>query len=269
MAEHRRASWDITIAIAISVARVVMSALPASRLQLHARSPVACTAGLHTGRTTGRTAKQAAITLLPASCFTCTLFCIAHAWTQEQALVFQVIARSETMESSAPSATPIPADPSGIIDLLNGFRRSSVLFAAVRLGVFDALAGASTSCNASQLANLINSNAELTSVSDQESSHETSNINLDSLSRLLAACVSLQLLSYTTSDTSYSLTPASAAFLTKSSPCNLAGYAVHSSKVVYPLFGGLHHSIQTGRPCWQVRTVVQGPLFPVSSHVTS
>lgn len=168
------------------------------------------------------------------------------------------------METSAnqPSATSLPADPSGIIDLLNGFRRSSVLFAAVRLGVFDALAGANISYNASQLANLLNSSAAVKSEYDHQSSLGDNDINLDSLSRLLAACVSLQLLSYTTSDHSYSLTPASAAFLTTSSPCNLAGYAVHSAKVVYPLFGGLHHSIQTGRPCWQVRTVVQGTRVP-------
>jgi acetylserotonin N-methyltransferase len=33
-----------------------------------------------------------------------------------------------------------PPDPSPVLDLLNAFRKSKVLFAAVSLGVFDALA---------------------------------------------------------------------------------------------------------------------------------
>ena len=66
-----------------------------------------------------------------------------------------------------------PPDPSVVLDLIEAFRRSKVLFTAVRLGVFDALAAGPKSCAA--LA------AELPA-------------NADALERLLDACVGLGLL---------------------------------------------------------------------------
>ncbi|MEW5310002.1 MAG: hypothetical protein WDW38_001838 [Sanguina aurantia] len=132
-------------------------------------------------------------------------------------------------------------DPSNILELLNGFRRSAVLLSAVRLGIFDAIA--SSPCNLSQLALRLQLASKATP--------DTDAVDVDSLSRLLSACTSLNLLSNSGSEGNYSLSPASAAFLTSSSPCSLAGYALHSANVVYPLFGGLHHSVQSGQPCWQ------------------
>lgn len=158
--------------------------------------------------------------------------------------------QSEAISSDVP-------DPSNIIDLLNGFRRSAVLLSAVRLGVFDAIASSTSPCNALQLALRLQSTSEATSKS----------ANVASLSRLLSACTSLKLLSYSSSDATYTLNPSSAAYLTSSSPCSLAGYALHSANVVYPLFGGLHHSVQSGQPCWQVRNSSAQFLFMfVSAH---
>jgi acetylserotonin N-methyltransferase len=66
-----------------------------------------------------------------------------------------------------------PADPSMVLDLLEAFRRSKAMFAAVSLGVFDALASGAKSL--SELAVQIKANA-------------------DALGRLLDACVGLGLL---------------------------------------------------------------------------
>src|SRR5262245_64559922 len=71
------------------------------------------------------------------------------------------------------SADPTPPDPAPILDLLEAFRRSKTMFAAVSLGVFDALAAGPTS---------------LTHLA------ATLQVNVDALERLLGACVALQLL---------------------------------------------------------------------------
>ena len=71
-----------------------------------------------------------------------------------------------------PNTTPAP-DPTIVIDLLEAFRRSKVMFAGVSLGVFDALDHGALTLG--DLAQKLNSNR-------------------DGLERLLDACVGLQLL---------------------------------------------------------------------------
>ena len=83
-------------------------------------------------------------------------------------------------------ATDLTApDPSVVLDLIEAFRRSKVLFAAVALGVFDALSAGPRS--AATLA------AELPA-------------DADALQRLLDACVGLRLLDRV--PTGYANTPA-------------------------------------------------------------
>src|SRR5271166_423885 len=93
------------------------------------------------------------------------------------------------------------ADPSVVLDLLEAFRHSKTMFAAVSLGVFDALKPGPMSL------------ARLT---------KTLNVDMDALQRLLDACVGLQLLLRQGED--YRNTPAATAYLCKDSPNRLIDY---------------------------------------------
>ena len=82
------------------------------------------------------------------------------------------------------------ADPAVVLDLLESFRRSKTMFAAVSLGIFDALDSGPKSLSA--LA-------------------ESLRLNSDALERLLDACVGLQLLQR--SGVLYENTAAASAYL--------------------------------------------------------
>lgn len=129
-------------------------------------------------------------------------------------------------------------DPAVVLDLLEAFRRSKTMFAAVSLGVFDALVGGPKSL--AQLA------AELPA--DQ-----------DALERLLDACVGLQLLARHESE--YANTPASAAYLTESSPRRLTGYINYSNNVMWNIWGHLEDAVREGTNRWQQTYGWEGPLF--------
>ncbi|KAG2172254.1 hypothetical protein INT43_004795 [Umbelopsis isabellina] len=122
-----------------------------------------------------------------------------------------------------------------ILDIMNGFRRSKILFAAVKLGVFDALA--------QHQPRGLAVHELVTALPNQE--FQTS----DGLSRLLRSCVSLQLLNVDKQNR-YSMTPQSGQFLVSSSRQSLAGYINHSNDMLYPLWQNLESSVQTGSTCW-------------------
>ena len=113
-----------------------------------------------------------------------------------------------------------------------------MLFAAIELGIFEALAkdnGATSAALAKQL-----------------------NLNAATLERLLDALVGLKLLSrqlksglQSRTVALYSLTPITAAYLLRSSPHSMCGYAVHSNRVIWPLFGNLEASVRTGKHSWE------------------
>src|SRR6266850_1862221 len=105
-----------------------------------------------------------------------------------------------------------PADPSVVLDLIEAFRRSKTLFAAVALGVFDALAAGPRSLE--ELAASLASSA-------------------DGLERLLDACVGLKLLDRPGGR--YANTPAAAAYLTRSSPHRLTGYIHYSNETMWKM----------------------------------
>ena len=86
------------------------------------------------------------------------------------------------------------ADPSVVLDLLESFRRSKTMFAAVSLGIFDSLEAGPRSLDDLAM---------------------TLNLNPDALNRLLDACVTLQLLAR--SDDLYQNTPAASTYLCKHS----------------------------------------------------
>jgi acetylserotonin N-methyltransferase len=131
-----------------------------------------------------------------------------------------------------------PADPKVVLDLLYAFRLSKAMFAAVSLGVFDALAvGAKT---ARQLAN------ELTA-------------DTDALERLLDACVALRLL--TRDQQSYANTAAAATYLCKSSPNRMTGYVHYSNEFLWQLWGNLEDAIREGTNRWKQSFGWDEPIF--------
>lgn len=129
-------------------------------------------------------------------------------------------------------------DPSIVLDLLEAFRRSKTMFAAVSLGVFDALASGPKAATA--LASELEANE-------------------DSLERLLDSCVGLQLLTRTAAG--YGNTPTSEAFLTSTSPSRLTGYINFSNDAMWKLWSNLEDAVREGTHRWNQTYGWDGPLF--------
>ena len=130
------------------------------------------------------------------------------------------------------------ADPAPVLDLIEAFRRSKVMFAAVSLGVFDALA--------SQAKSLPQLASELSCSSD-------------GLERLLDGCVGLQLL--TKSEGQYANTPAAQTYLTKHSPRRMTGYIGYSNTVMWKLWAHLEDAVREGTHRWPQVFGWDGPIF--------
>lgn len=128
-------------------------------------------------------------------------------------------------------------DPTVVLDLLEAFRRSKTMFAAVELGVFDAL-------------------AEPASLSDLA---RTLNASLDGLERLLNACVALGLLEKRAER--YVNTPAAATYLTAASPQRFTGYIKYSNAVMWNLWSHLEDAVRDGSNRWQQAYGWDGPIF--------
>lgn len=135
-------------------------------------------------------------------------------------------------------------DPTIVLDLIEAFRRSKTMFAAVSLGVFDAL------------------NATPKSL---DTLTKELNTNSDALKRLLDGCVGLQLLQKThTGD--YATTPAAAVYLTATSPRRFTGYINYSNAVLWKLWGNLEDAIREGTNRWKQTYGWDGPLFDHFFH---
>jgi len=133
---------------------------------------------------------------------------------------------------------PTPPDPALVLDLLEAFRRSKVMFAAISLGVFDRLAGGPV-----PLARLA---ADLRA-------------DPDALGRLLDACVCLGLLSRAGED--YANTPVAATYLCTGSPRRLTGYARYSDSALWKLFAHLDDAVREGTHRWHQAFGWEGPIF--------
>ena len=129
-------------------------------------------------------------------------------------------------------------DPAVLLDLLEAFRRSKTLFAAVSLGVFDLLENGELSTE--QLAVKLDANA-------------------DALERLLDACVGLSLLART--DGRYANTPLANRYLLSSSPSRMTGYINYSNNVMWPMWGKLEDAVREGTHRWQQCYGLDGPIF--------
>lgn len=129
-------------------------------------------------------------------------------------------------------------DPAPVLDLLNAFRKSKVMFAASKLGVFDALESGGS--KVPELATKLNANA-------------------DALERLLNACVMLGLLKKHGGH--YANSPAASAFLTASSPRRMLGYSSYSDDVLWKLWDHLDDAVREGTHRWTQEYGWDGPIF--------
>ncbi|HJT32211.1 MAG TPA: class I SAM-dependent methyltransferase [Pirellulales bacterium] len=129
-------------------------------------------------------------------------------------------------------------DAAVVLDLIEAFRRSKTMFAAVSLGVFDVLAAGPKS-----LANLA---GELRS-------------NPDALERLLDACVGLKLLERTADR--YENKPAATVYLTKKSPQRLTGYINYSNDITWKLWANLEDAVREGTHRWRQTYGWDRPIF--------
>jgi len=142
------------------------------------------------------------------------------------------------------TTSPALPDPSIVLDLLEAFRRSKTMFAAVELGVFDALNDGPRSL--SQLA-------------------ETLQSHPDSLERLLDACVGLQLLQRASGGT-YENTPLATAYLTSTSDSRFTGYIRYSNSAMWRLWAHLEDAVREGSHRWKQAYGWDGPIFSHFFH---
>ncbi len=129
-------------------------------------------------------------------------------------------------------------DPAILLDLLEAFRRSKTLFAAVSLGVFDSLGQADATV--ARLA-------------------EKLNANVDALERLLDSCVGLGLLNK--ADGVYANTKMATHYLLSTSPQRMTGYINYSNNVMWPMWGKLEDAVREGTHRWQQCYGLDGPIF--------
>jgi len=129
-------------------------------------------------------------------------------------------------------------DSAPIIDLIEAFRRSKVMFTAVSMGVFDRLRR--QPATAAELAG-------------ERHAHS------GAFERLLDTCAALGLLEKR--DAVYSVTEIAGHYLCAASPHSLDGYIRYSDEVLYPMWGRLADAVQEGSPRWKQVFNVDGPIF--------
>jgi acetylserotonin N-methyltransferase len=134
-------------------------------------------------------------------------------------------------------------DPSVVVELIEAFRRSKVMFASVSLGVFDVLAAGPRSAKA--LA-------------------EELHLNPDAVQRLLDACVNLHLLIKDREQ--YANAPVAMTYLCRGSPRRLTGYIHYSNAVLWKLWADLEGAIREGTNRWQQAFGWDGPIFANLFH---
>lgn len=115
-------------------------------------------------------------------------------------------------------------DPTPILDLIEAFRRSKTMFAAVSLGIFD----------------------------DKRPKGAA-------MDRLLDACVSLGLLEKRGEE--YINTPVADEYLRRSSPRTLSGYIRYSNSALYRLWGNLDDAVIEGSHRWTQTFGEEGSIF--------
>ncbi len=129
-------------------------------------------------------------------------------------------------------------DPAPVIDLIDAFRRSKTMFAAVALGVFDRLER--EPADAATLAAQIGAQPE-------------------ALERLLDACVGLGFLGK--ENGRYANRPVASSFLCRTSDRTLSGYILYSNDVLFPMWAHLEDAIREGGHRWKQTFGIDGGIF--------
>jgi acetylserotonin N-methyltransferase len=129
-------------------------------------------------------------------------------------------------------------DPAPVIELMEAFRRSKTMFAAVNMGIFDLLGEGPLT--ADEIARRLNAHP-------------------DAMKRLLEACVGLKLLESKAG--AFSNTPLAAAYLRQSSEHALTGYIIYSDYAQYPCWAHLEDAVREGTPRWHQTFGTPGPIF--------
>jgi len=112
-----------------------------------------------------------------------------------------------------------------VLDLIEAFRRSKTMFAAVELGIFDGRRPA----------------------------------DCKELPRLLDACVALGLLEKRGDQ--YVNSPVAEKYLRADSPDTLSGYIRYSNSALYPMWGHLEDAVREGSHRWKQTFGWDGPIF--------
>jgi acetylserotonin O-methyltransferase len=145
---------------------------------------------------------------------------------------------SSAAPNSSSPADPSLVDPSRVLELIEAFRRSKAMFAAVSLGVFDLLEQAPGS-----LATIA---AEL-------------RVESDPLERLLDTCVGLKLLRR--NGELYENELVASTYLCRSSQRALTGYILYSNDVLFQMWSHLEDAVREGTPRWKQTFGIEGGIF--------
>ena len=130
------------------------------------------------------------------------------------------------------------SDPKPVLDLIEAFRHSQTMFAAVSLGVFEALhEGPAT---AAGLAARLSANA-------------------GAMGRLLDGCAALGLVRKQAGV--YTNDPVSETFLYAGSAHSLRGYVRYSDAALYGMWGHLDDAVREGTHRWTQSFGLDGPIF--------
>ena len=130
------------------------------------------------------------------------------------------------------------SDPAPILNLIEDFRRSKAMFAAVSLGIFDHLEQAPSGADTLSAALGLQS---------------------EPLERLLDTCVALKLLRR--NQNIYANEPIASTYLCRSSRHSLAGYILYSNDVLFRLWEHLEDAVREGAPRWQQVFGTNGSIF--------
>ena len=129
-------------------------------------------------------------------------------------------------------------DSSPILELMDAFRRSKAMFAAVSLGIFDLLQRIPS--DAFTLA------AQL-------------HLQPEPLERLLNTCVGLRLLRW--NGVFYENEPIASSYLCRNSEQSLTGYILYSNAVLFRMWVHLEDAIREGSPRWKQTFGIEGGIF--------
>jgi acetylserotonin N-methyltransferase len=129
-------------------------------------------------------------------------------------------------------------DPAPVLDLIEAFRRSKTMFAAVSIGVFDRLQ--SGPADLETLAAGLNAEAE-------------------PLQRLLDGCLGLGFLRRV--GNCYANEPMAATYLCRDSDHSLAGYILYSNNVLFRLWSHLEDATRYGGHRWEQEFGSDGDIF--------